>query len=276
MIRVSTVEDILAISGAATPDRLWRHLVTNPTLRALPTGFEAMSAFVRLHRDREGDAMRTAGLLCTDGRWRRVTAALVADIEDSRILTDCELDTLADGFLWDEHYGWAVPSTWLRDGTVRVRGHRQVPARTQAVLERPVAPPLRRWAAARVGRRRPHRSGEVLTRVLELDARSGDAVMVGLLDGCEAFPGDARAAVVELACGWPSGGVRLRALQLLALDEPATAVERGKDDASAKVRRWAERVAAGPQDDHTSEPPSAGATVGDDRPSGLPQLSLFG
>jgi hypothetical protein len=33
-----------------------------------------------LHNDRTAGALRTAGLLCTDARWRRFTATLIGDI----------------------------------------------------------------------------------------------------------------------------------------------------------------------------------------------------
>ena len=48
--------------------------------------------------DRPG-ALQTAGLLCTDNRWRRVTTVLITAIEDSGPLTDSELDDLAGGVL---------------------------------------------------------------------------------------------------------------------------------------------------------------------------------
>src|ERR687897_2167769 len=38
-------------------------------------------------------------------RWRRVTATLIGDIEETGILTDAELDALAEGLLRDEAYG---------------------------------------------------------------------------------------------------------------------------------------------------------------------------
>ena len=59
-----------------------------------------MSAFRRLHTDRPVHALRTAQLICTDLRWRRVTAPLIVDIEQSGILDNRALDQLGDGFLW--------------------------------------------------------------------------------------------------------------------------------------------------------------------------------
>jgi len=54
----------------------------------LPNTFEAMSAFLKLHWDRPTQALRTAQLICTDLRWRRVTAPLIVDIEQLRASGD--------------------------------------------------------------------------------------------------------------------------------------------------------------------------------------------
>lgn len=80
------IEDTARISGAVTPDALWRYLAGNVHLRASPNTFEAICAFQRLHKDRPAHALRTAQLICTDLRWRRVTAPLIVDIEQSGIL----------------------------------------------------------------------------------------------------------------------------------------------------------------------------------------------
>ena len=76
--------------------------------------------------DRPG-ALQTAGLLCTDNRWRRVTTVLITAIEDSGPLTDSELDDLAGGFLWHDRFPWPVPTAWVRDGTVTVDHHAHPP-----------------------------------------------------------------------------------------------------------------------------------------------------
>lgn len=95
----SPLEDLAAISGAATPDALWRHLVANPHMRASWNGFDALVAFERLHRRDARQALRTAQLLCTDLRWRRVTGQLVGDLEETAILGRDDLRQLADAFL---------------------------------------------------------------------------------------------------------------------------------------------------------------------------------
>lgn len=115
------------------------------------------------------------------------------------------------------------------------------------------------WAHA--GLRPPHRrrGPRRLLRRHRLATCSGDAVMVGCSKGAKCSPPTPRAAVVELGWWWPSGGVRLRALQLLALDDLATAVDRGKH---ARQRAALGRAGDGPQDDDMSQtlrqsPPSA-------------------
>lgn len=66
----------------------------------MPNTFEAVCAFQRLHRDRPANTLRTAQLICTDLRWRRVRAPLIVDIEQSGLLDERAFDRLADGFLY--------------------------------------------------------------------------------------------------------------------------------------------------------------------------------
>lgn len=238
----SPLEDAAAILGARSPDVLWRYLLANAHLRAMANTFEAVVAFRTLHERHARGALQTAQLLCTDLRWRRVTAPLITDIEEIGILDDGALDELADGFLWQNRLAWPVPRQWLRDGTVRLGPTGRKGAAPNVVAERPIPPPLRRWAAARIVGHEPDRGAEVLGRVEGLDARSGDAVMAGMLDAAVAWSSEARLVVIELACCWPTGSVRLRALKLLADTDRRAAAERAMDDPSATVRRWAHRL----------------------------------
>ena len=140
---LSPLEDLAAICGASQPEQLWRHLVGHPTLRAHFNDFDAVVAFRRLHADRATGAERTAALLCTDPRWRRVTATLIVRIEGSGLVTAAQLDALANEFLWDERLRWRVPQAWVRDGLVRVLDH-AARRRGPVYLERMISPPLRR------------------------------------------------------------------------------------------------------------------------------------
>lgn len=75
----NSLQDNIAITAAATPEHLcatcWRVQPCAPS----PNDFEAMVAF-RGCTTTGPRAPRTAGLLCTDARWRRVTATLIGDI----------------------------------------------------------------------------------------------------------------------------------------------------------------------------------------------------
>lgn len=270
------LEDSARISGAATPDALWRYLAGNVHLRAMPNTFEAVCAFQRLHRDRPAHALRTAQLICTDLRWRRVTAPLIVDIEQSGILDERALDQLADGFLWDDKLAWPVPEQWLRDGTVRVRRGGQKPGRTAVVIDRMVPPPLRRWAAARVVRTEPRRAADVLECIDGMDAGAGDATMAGLLDAAVSLPPEARAALTELGCAWSNGTVRLRALKLLADTDCDAALGAAAADASATVRAWGQKLASPPpRPDRRAGDRTAAARHTPTRQAAEPQPSLF-
>lgn len=273
----SPLEDTAAIVTAATPDELWRWLVLHPHLRAFFNPFEAVVAWRSLHRDRPDGALQTAALLCTDHRWRRVTTPLVAAIEDSGLLTDSDLDELAAGFLWQDRYLWPVPSAWISDGTVTV-DEQDLPDDRPVHLDRPIAPALRRWAAARIARRHPQRSHEILTRTGELDARAGDAVLVGLLDAAERYPGDARDALIDLGCSWSGGTVRLRAFQLLAArDGPQAAARRAAGDPNVNVRKWGAKLLRPPKIRKATVPPPRTDTAEYPPKDGsVEQPSLFG
>jgi hypothetical protein len=268
------LEDLAAICGAATPAALWRYLVTTPTSRAEPDDFAALVAFKRLHSQGAPGALRSAAMLCTDPRWRQCTPTLIARIEQSSVLSAAELDELADGLLWDDWYSWPVPQTWLghRGGPRRNKGRwRALPV----AVDRVIWPPLRRWAAARVASRCPGRTPDVLARVETLDARGGDAVMRGLLDAYKTFPDEAREALVELGCQWPSGTVRLQALRLLSARDPDRAQSLALADQSELVRRHAGRMQPSPANPGRRPGREAPSASDEDAASPSDQLALF-
>ena len=255
---VHPLEDLAAICGAETPEELWLYLVARPTLRAFPNDFDAVAAFKKLHGDGTPKAVRTAGLLCTDLRWRRCAATLVGRVEDSGILTATELDELSEAWLWEDHYYWPVPGTWVRKNRKPARQVRHSGSELVSI-ERRIWPPLRKWSARRIATEDPGRRGDVLERITGLDSRGGDAAMAGLLDAAEGFSEVARSALVELGCKWRSGSVRHRALQLLAAWDPERAATMASNDASEVVRRQAGRlqqihVTAGDDSEETVAP----------------------
>ncbi len=273
----SVAEDVAAILTAATPDELWRWLVFHPHLRASPNPTDAITVWRRLHRGRPDGAIQTAGLLCTDHRWRRVTAPLVAAVEQSGLLTEAELEGFANGFLWSDQYRWPVPEAWIRDRAGTIDGP-ALPPGTPLHLERLIAPPLRRWAAAVVGRH-PSRSHDILNRARELDARAGDAVFAGLLDAADRYPDEVREALIDLGCSWPGAPARLRALQLLAVRDGAQAVtSRAAGDPNGKIRAWAASLDRQPPLQAPSAPLSEISRPPADQPrrASTEQAPLFG
>lgn len=238
---VHPLEDLAAISGADTPEKLWLYLVARPTLRAFPNDFDAVAAFKTLHGDGTPEAVRTAGLLCTDLRWRRRSTTLIGRVEDSGILAATELNELSEAWLWEDRYYWPVPQGWLRQNR-KVRGQARRHAPEPVSIERHIWPPLRKWSARRIAKESPGCAGEVLGRIPMLDSRGGDAAMAGLLDAAEGFSDVARGALMELGCQWSSGSVRHRALQLLAAWDPERAEIMASNDASEVVRRHAGRL----------------------------------
>jgi len=274
----SVPEDVVAILTAATPDELWRWLVLHPHLRAFPNPTDAVAALRRLHRGRPDGAVRTAGLLCTDHRWRRVTAPLIAAVEQSGLLADAELDELADGFLWSDQYRWPVPEVWIRDRTVTLDGP-ALPPGIPLHLERLIAPPLRRWAAARVAGRHLSRSHDILNRVGGLDARAGDAVLTRLLDVADRYSDDVRDVLIDLGCSWPGASARLRALQLLAARDGAQAAARcAAGDPNGRIRAWAASLGRQPPLPAPPAPPFGISRPPADQPrrASTGQTSLFG
>ena len=77
---------------------LWRRLVSGAVGRPLAPAV-AVEAFQRLHCGGEPGAFDSALLLCTDWRWHRVSAKVIAGIVDSGILDDDDQDRLADAGL---------------------------------------------------------------------------------------------------------------------------------------------------------------------------------
>ena len=129
-------------------------------------------------------------LLCTCRRWDRVTAKLIAAVEECGVLSGPDLDELAESLLSDEvvavfPLAW-ISGQWLElgaaDGTTRTV---QVSDEAVARDERRVEPPLRRWAAARALRNDPARLEELLACADGMTPRHRDALLHGLLDAAD-------------------------------------------------------------------------------------------
>jgi hypothetical protein len=186
-----------------------------------------------------------AVLLCTCDRWYRCTAKLIASLEGSGLLTEGELDELAEAFLGPEieivhpigltHPDWSTEFVEEASGKTYTFG-----PDTSCNARRRPEPPLRRWAAARVLRRDPAQYSELreLARALD-DPRHREAVTYGLLDAAEVLEPDTRRELVHHGLRSSQAAVRRRALDRLAeLDGHEAAMRRSRRDRNARVQAW--------------------------------------
>ena len=245
--RGDPLDDFVELWSAENPEALWKVL----TLRDGLTGahpFEALGLFRRHHDNGEPGAVTTALLLCTASRWGRDTARLIAGLIDTAVLVDEDLDELASTFLWSDRFRFEYPARWIGsewisidlegpEGPVSVPLGRVDPDST-VPAERNIAPPLRRWAAARVLRTDSRTLDKLRARAAELGPIDGGAIASGVLDAVEVL--DARGArrTIELGLDWPRGSVRLLALDVLAAIDPEDAARRAATDPDRKVRAW--------------------------------------
>ncbi len=199
------------------------------------------------------DRMSTSGqpaisivalLLCTCRRWDRVTAKLIAAVEDRGLLADADLDDLAAAFLQQAlaisySLAWISPQQLevdLRDGSV----HASTVAADAIGRHRPtVEPPLRRWAAHRALRGDPTRLDDLLLRAAEFEPRHRDALIHGLLDATGVLDEAQRRCLIDPGMKATQAGTRRAALDLLyELDGPEPALRRARTDGNAAVREW--------------------------------------
>jgi hypothetical protein len=195
----------------------------------------------------------TALLLCTCGRWDRVTAKLIAAIADSGLLGDDHLDDLAESLV-DDRVVVVYPYAWVSQDWVELDpaggSQRAVPAGDAVAQdERRLEPPLRRWGAARVLRSDSARLGDLLKRADTLPPRHRDALLHGVLDAAAGLEDGDRRRLVRRALRSGIARVRRAALdQMCELDGAAAARRRACADADATVRAWRPRppAACGP------------------------------
>lgn len=208
-----------------------RHHEATGLLRDLPGTPDLSSALVAL-------------LLCTCGRWDRITAKLIAEIEESGVLTGSDLDELAESLISVE-VTVVFPLVWISERWVEYDSA-EGPARTVTVSDtqtvhqkRRVQPPLRRWGAGRLLRKDPARLADLLVRADGLPPRHRDALLHGLLDAADDLDVDQRLLVVRRALSSGIARVRRAALdQLCQLDGLAAAQRRARSDPDRTVRAW--------------------------------------
>ena len=247
---IDPLTDQVGLWTASDPEELWRTLVVHSD-RSTTDHWLAVQLFRRHHADGTPGALTTALLLCTDGRWNRCTARLIAEIAEASVLSEDDLDELAASFLWSDRLRFEYPASWIGTEWISIDvtgGGGEVggpvvhldPA-TPVPTERPIPPPLRRWSTRRVLRADPGSFTAIRDRAAELGTRDGSSVISGMLDAVEVLSHDFASQAVDLGLGWPQGSVRLLALDLLAAVDLEGAGRRAAADPDAKVRNWTPR-----------------------------------
>lgn len=227
------------------PEELCRRLLASPWGWGRSTRHhEAVELLASVSGTSELPVAFVALLVCTCQRWDRVTARLIAAVEQSGLLDSADLDELADSLLSHEHViayplAWVSPE-WLEVELDDGNGHVHTVGEDTLAHHRPcVEPPLRRWAACRALAADPTRLGQLLDDAKLFEPRHRDAVIHGLLDAAHVLNQRQRRKLVARGLAGARSGVRLAALDLLCgLDGPDAARRRARDDPNATVRRW--------------------------------------
>jgi hypothetical protein len=258
--------ELLSLWSAERADDLHRVLVLHPHVRESADAFEPMALLNKHHAFEPETSPETAVLLLTDRRWRGGLRQLVDRVADSGLLTNEQLDLLAMAFLAADRYVyWQVPDEWFSEESVVVvvsddagKGADDVAEdASPAVAAREVAPPLRRWAAARLLAREPAGWPRLLARAQDLDARHGAAVMAGMFDSIDSLPAAVQNLLVTKGTTWPHQSVRRAALEFVAARDGAqVASQLAHGDPNAKIRAWAatlDRPRTGPRETEVGE-----------------------
>lgn len=205
---------------------------------------EALELLANVHGTSELPASFVALMVCTCRRWDRITAKLIATLEETAILDEAGLDELAESFLSHEQVisyplAWASPQ-WLEvdidDGTGRIH---TVSEDTLAHHRVSVEPPLRRWAAHRALRSDPEQINELLRAAELFEPRHRDALIHGLLDAADVLDKPSRRALIDRGLNTGQASVRRAALdRLCEIDGAETALRRARTDPNATVRNW--------------------------------------
>jgi hypothetical protein len=238
----SALEELAGIEDA---EELCRQLLASPSGWGSSTRHvEAVELLGRVHGTGELPAAFVALLLCSCRRWDRVTTRLIAAIEASRLLSDADLDELAESLLSHELV-ISYPLTWvspqwldvdISDGTSRTC---TVDEDTLGHHRPRFEPPLRRWAARRALRADAARLDDLLGGAEGFEPRHRDALIHGLLDAADVLEEAPRRRLVRRGLQTAQASVRRTALdRLCELDGPEKAVRRARSDPNATVRKW--------------------------------------
>jgi hypothetical protein len=256
---VSGLAELHAFVSVPTATDLHRVIVLHPSVRRSADTIVPMMLLKQHHGTEPEMTVQTAVLLLTDRRWSLATGALIRKIEESGLLDDDLLDSLARAFLGadgDAIY-WTVPDEWFDHGHEIVLDGADDPGGSDSheeetgrddepiapvLVRRELSPSLRRWAAERVVRQKPRSWYALTKRAQEVSSRHGAAIEEGLLDAVEAFPAEMQGVIVQWAIEATNGSVRFHGLRLMAeRGDVAGAIERAQRDPNRKVRAWADQ-----------------------------------
>jgi hypothetical protein len=240
------------VADAPDAQQLWRLLVTVTGGRELAPSV-AIDTFRRLHDAGQPEPVDSALLLCTDRRWRRTSARVLAGIVATGILDDAQQDRLAEELLWADKVRYVHPLGWLGSTFIqfdlppvpRAPRQRTVHAdpSTPVNTERYVWPPLRSWAAEQVLVGNRATPANVLARARELPARDGAAVVTGAVHAAAELDPEQARTVVDVALRWGHKTPRKAALeQLTTWGEHDRAQALAADDADAAIRAWGRKL----------------------------------
>jgi len=236
------VAELVAINDA---EELCRRLLASPSgWRRSTRHTEAVELLASVGGSSDLPASFVALLLCTCRRWDRVTAKLIAELQDSGLLNDAELDELAEAFLAHEQaisysLAWVSPE-WLEVELDAGTGRTVTVDENTLAAHRPsIAPPLRRWAANRALRSSPARLDELLHTAERFEPRPRSALIQGLLDTADALDTSDQRTLVDQGLQSGQTSLKLTALdRLCELDSPETVLRRARSDTNATVRAW--------------------------------------
>lgn len=208
---------------------------------------EAVELFVRHHGEDPAGAVDSAVLLCTESRWHRCTAKLIADLCATGILDDDRLDELADRLLWADPPSVRHPLSWLGLEwteidlvTGRVVGRGVDRDRLVDHQRSPAEPPLLRWASGHLLRRRRTTLEQLRRRAAVLDSRRGPAVLAGALDAADSLTSRDLRTAIDLGLGSGRAQVRKVALRVMAERvDSDEALRLARIDPDGSIRRWA-------------------------------------
>jgi len=244
------------VADVQDASELWRLLVTGTCAPELAP-MVAVEAFKRLHGAGQPRPVDSALLLCTDWRWRRTSARVLAGVLDSGVLDDAEQDRLAQEFLWQDKVQYVHPLGWIGDTFVEIDldpvSRRRTPRRrevwidpsTQVTTQRRVWPPLRSWSATRILVRRRAEPTDVLAGARALPPRDGAAVLTGAVHAADELNPDEASRIVDAALRWGHKTPRWTALKhLAARGEGDRALALAADDPDASIRAWSRKVNA--------------------------------